>query len=187
MSGSNHTPVSMAQIKAALQFAWPTVIGGDAPDVAVQLLTAQIALETGNGQALMGYNVGNFKSVQGAPGAITFQTFEYDAHGNRITVPAGAAGAWFRSWPSLEEGVAAYLSAMRTRWSAAWSYVLDGDTQGFAKTLHDHGYFTADPQQYAAGMIARGAPATKSDEDSNPGSGEATFSNDDGNEPQSPG
>jgi hypothetical protein len=155
----------MGQIRAALEAAWPNVVGGDAPDGALRILGAQIALETANGTRVNGNNLGNVKSTKHDPTAITFPTFEYvwdpkaDPPGmKRIELAAGDPGAYFRAWPDLASGAAGYLQIMIHRFGAAWPFVLDGDTAGFAQALKDEGYYTADEGAYARGLVARGAP-----------------------------
>lgn len=150
--GSGRTPYSMAQIRAALSAAWPSVVGGDAPDGALRILGAQIALETANGSAVMGNNLGNFKASKGDKLTTTFQTTEV-VNGQTISLPQT-----FKAWPDLASGAVAYLQAMTGRFGSAWQYVLSGDTAGFAQALKDERYYTADEGAYARGLVARGAP-----------------------------
>ena len=143
MSGSSgSTPHSMSEIRASLAAAYAQIMGNAPSQASLNLLAAQIALETGNGSSLMGNNVGNFKARQGDPGAITFGTNEY-VGGKLIHLPAGNPGAWFKSWPDLTSGMVAYLNALRGQFGASWSSVISGDTEGFAGALKAHGYFTA--------------------------------------------
>lgn len=185
---SSRTPVSMAQIRTALLAAWPAALGGPAPPNAVRMLAAQIALETNNGSALMAYNLGNFKATAGQP-FVTFATTEV-VNGKTLHLNQN-----FRAFPDLGTAANAYLIAMRGRFGAAWPFALAGDTAGFAHALKEQGYYTADEGQYAAGLVARGAPplgaittpdvGASTDPPSNPG-GSGTFENDDSNEPTEP-
>jgi hypothetical protein len=157
----------MADIRAALEAAWPAALGCPAPPGAVQLLGAQIDLETASGTRVNGNNLGNVKSSKNDPTAITFPTFEYvwDHTVNppvekRIELAAGDPGAYFRAWPDLASGAAGYLQIMINRFGQAWPFVLDGDTEGFAAALAHQRYYTAPEEQYLAGLYARGAPRT---------------------------
>jgi hypothetical protein len=194
VSSSNSTPANMSQIRAALVSAWTSLTGSAPDDDTLALLAAQIALETANGSALMGNNVGNFKARQGDPGAITFATTEY-VGGKLIHLPAGAPGAWFRSWPTLAAGTVAYLSALKGQFGASWQSVLDGDTLAFATALKNHGYFTAPlfnetdstgkfVPGYVPGLLSRGAPPVETADNSPPNNAtSATFENNDDDEP----
>jgi hypothetical protein len=155
----HRTPHSMPDIRAAIEAAWPAALGCPAPPGAVQLLGAQIDLETASGEALMGNNLGNVKSNKADPTAITFATFEYYG-GVRHELAAGDPGAYFRAWPDLASGAAGYLQIMINRFGQAWPFVLDGDTAGFAAALRAQRYYTAPEDQYLAGLYARGAPRT---------------------------
>jgi hypothetical protein len=143
------TPVSAAQMYAALSAAWPSVIGGQPSRESLLVLLAQWSLETGGGASMIQWNVGNFKASSAAPLYTTYLTTEY-VNGQPVKMTAN-----FAAWPSLQAGVTAYLSAMQGQFGSAWQYVLSGDVDGFAQALSDAGYYTAPEATYAAGLEAR--------------------------------
>jgi hypothetical protein len=95
--------------------------------------------------------VGNFKAVAGDDyqDYQDYKTWEV-LDGKRVEMVCH-----FAVFSSLEAGLEAYLHAMYTRWTLAWTAAVKGDPRGFALGLHDQKpfpYYTADPAQYVAGV-----------------------------------
>lgn len=149
------TPISGQALADALATAWPTVVGGVAPAVAIRLLLAQSDFETGGWAACWNWNLGNAKHTPG-DGTDWFVMTASEGSGSSATM----VKSMFRSYPTLQDGAQAYLRLMYKRFSSAWPYVLSGDATGFVQTLKAHGYFTGDLNDYTAGVKARLAKYT---------------------------
>lgn len=142
------TPFAPAQLVAAVQAAYCAQLGHDPTHATLAILCAHVALETGNGRACEDWDVGNFKAAASGDWD-SFPTWEMV---NGVRVPMVCK---FAAFASLEQGVEAYLVAMYTRWTLAWSAAVAGDAEGFALGLHDqkpYPYYTADPASYVAGV-----------------------------------
>jgi hypothetical protein len=150
---STKTPVSPSDMWTSLGTAWVNQFGSAPTSDQLMVLLAQWGLETGNGQSMIQYNVGNFKHVDGdGLDWTTFETTEV-VNGETETLDQN-----FKAWPDLDSGVAYYLQAMAPpsgRFASAWPAVLAGDTDQFAYLLKQQGYYTADEATYAAGLDAR--------------------------------
>lgn len=139
------TTFTPTQLLQALAAAFLEQMGEAAPHECLSILAGQIALETGNGRSCFGWDVGNFKAVPGADYQ-SFETWEM-IDGKRVPMVCR-----FAVFPSLEQGLSAYLRAFYTRWGAAWHYACLGDVDGFAHALRVCGYYTAPEADYAAGV-----------------------------------
>jgi hypothetical protein len=140
------TPVTPAQLYAALQAAWPSIVGGTPSREALLTLLSQWAFETGGGGKTIQYNIGNFKATSSTVSWTSYMTTEGSGP-NTVHVMQN-----FVAYPDLATGVAAYLSAMYGHFGSAWQYVVDGDPSGFAQALKDAGYYTGSESDYAAGL-----------------------------------
>lgn len=179
---TQRTPLSMSDVAGGILKAWP-----EATKVQAGVLWAQFAIECADGRSCWNYNLGNVKHVAGdghdyvylagvwegvtpetARKLIAAGEWEIDTAPEHVhAVPAGKVairattanpGTWFVAYPSLEDGVKAFLDYKRSptsRYHAAWAYVLTGDPQGFARTLGRLGYFTASADVYARAMRAK--------------------------------
>ena len=139
------TPFTAPQLLDALGAAFREQMGESAPHECLAILAGQIAHETDNGRRCYDWDVGNFKAVPGADYQ-SFQTWEIIG-GKRVDMVCK-----FAVFPSLEQGLSAYLHAFYTRWGAAWHYACLGDVDGFAHGLKVAGYYTAPEADYAAGV-----------------------------------
>ena len=142
------TPFAPAQLVAAVQAAYCAQLGHDPTRATLAILCAQCALECANGRACEDWDVGNFKAAASGDWD-SFPTWEM-VDGVRTPMVCR-----FAAFASLEQGVEAYLVAMYSRWTLAWSGAVAGDPKAFALGLHDqkpYAYYTADPAQYVAGV-----------------------------------
>jgi flagellar protein FlgJ len=115
---------------------------------AVELLTAQWALETDTGRSMYGHNFAGIKASPAAPGA-SFRTREgHGAERREVT-------ARFRSYDSAEQGARDYVRLLADRYPRALDAAREGNVEGFAHALAVGGYFTAEPQAYARGLAQR--------------------------------
>jgi hypothetical protein len=77
------------------------------------------------------------------------------------------AATWFRAYPSLDAGMSAFVKGKRPvegdsperqpRYASAWRFIEAGDPDGYARELGRKGYYTADPNVYAASLVKRHA------------------------------
>lgn len=120
------------------------------------VIYAQWGLETGLGTFCWNNNIGNVKAVD-IPGTV----IEYCAlngvweivNGKRITLSPEDPGAWFRSFPTLDLGVASHMDLLRNhRYKTAWTAVEAGDPAQFAHLLKQQGYYTAPEADYMRAM-----------------------------------
>lgn len=152
------TPVSAFDVYLAIRAAW----SGIAQDVACSraaclVLLAHWDLETARGKDMHCFNLGNAQHVPGdGRDYCQFVATERRADG---TMWQGVES--FLAFPSLEEGVAYYLTSLRGRWRTAWPFALAGDAAGFCRALQRARYYTADEATYTAGVVARMAELDK--------------------------
>lgn len=144
------TPATPEQVYQAMAAAWPSIVGAAPSEDSLLVLLAQWDLETGGGKSMIQWNIGNFKASP-ASGHLWCEYMTTEVIGG-ITEHLMQS---FAAYTSLADGMQAYLKAMHTRFSSAWSYVVDGDLDGFAQALKDEGYYTASEASYAAGLRAR--------------------------------
>lgn len=172
------TTLSLVDGLHALALGWKLYFGAP-PDSREKLLTlaAQSILETGWFRSMHCFNFGNVKARPGGAYSWTFFTCNEILSVAQATAavaksspdaPArissytnqGDAIVWFspkhpaccfRAFDSAEEGAADHLALLNgPRYEPAWSYVDAADVVGFAKCLARLGYYTADPNTYAA-------------------------------------
>lgn len=142
------TPVTPAQMYAALQAAWPGIVGGTPTREALLTLMAQWAFETGGGAKTIQWNIGNFKATSSTTSWTSYMTTEGSGD-NAVHLMQN-----FVAYPDLATGVSAYLSAMYGHFGNAWQYVVDGDPSGFAQALKDLQYYTGSETDYANGLVS---------------------------------
>jgi hypothetical protein len=144
------TPATPAQVYAAMRAAWPSIIGGTPSRDSLLVLMAQWDLETAGGHKMIQWNVGNFKaSPSGSHLWCEYMTTEVIRGVTQHLMQS------FAAYTSLANGMDAYLTAMHTRFSSAWSYVLNGDLDGFAQALKDEGYYTQTESIYQSVLQQR--------------------------------
>ncbi|HZU81972.1 MAG TPA: glucosaminidase domain-containing protein [Polyangiaceae bacterium] len=145
---ARRTPASMADVRAALSRALEAATGRRPSARTIDVLAAQVSLETAHGDAMFNFNFGGIKgaSPQG-------QTANYLTHevlgGHDVTLKQG-----FRAYGSLDEGARDYISVLRARFPQAYTHAVAGDVDGFAHALKQAHYYTAPEGQYAAGLRA---------------------------------
>jgi hypothetical protein len=172
------TPATAQQVLEALSQAYVDYFHASPNRIALPILLAQSAGETGWWKSMWNNNLGNYKGVAGGEADWTFlRCWEMVKTvppawltDPRITVEESLAAdgrhkVWFgpdhpaccfMSFPTLADGAAVYLSRLIARFSApndqgigdAWHWAVEGDILAFVTALHSHGYFTADPHEY---------------------------------------
>lgn len=144
------TPVGVPELAAALSVAWRAELGADPARASLLVLLAQWSLETGGGAKCIQWNLGNAKAIAGDGYDWTeFPTTEV-VNGSVVHLTAR-----FRAFASLADGAADYLKLLTRRFAKAWSCVVAGDVEAFARALHDAHYYTAPVDDYVRGMLAR--------------------------------
>lgn len=171
------TPVTTADLFAALQPAWRALLGEDAPRAALVLLVAQFCLEDAWGHACHNFNLGNVKARAGGatdwtyfgcdevltPAQATADVAADPAHCHVEHQDAQSVVVWFdpphpaccfASYPDLATGAAAWLALQHGRFAHAWAPLLAGNAVAFAMALHQAGYFTAPASRYATTLAS---------------------------------
>lgn len=142
------TPVTPTALYAALQQAWPNVIGGTPQRCSLLVLLAQVAEETG-WHACHCWNLGNVKHVPG-DGHDYCQFRASEIVGGKEVFSTMS----FRAFASLDAGAVDYLTLLHRRFASAWPAVLDGDPAAFVHALKLEHYFTADEGLYSKNVVA---------------------------------
>ena len=117
---------------------------GHALGVAPRLIMAQIALETGWGQSVVGNNLFGIKATPGAPSVLA-DTHEADAAGQLL--PTTAA---FRAFPSISACLHHYVELLKTQYPGVVG--VGNDAQAFAQGMVQ-GHYATDPR-YAEKLLA---------------------------------
>jgi peptidoglycan hydrolase-like protein with peptidoglycan-binding domain len=148
------TPISPQDLVNTLAAIWPSVVGGTPSEDALLVLAAQWALETGAGQSMVQYNIGNIKAPNKTDGDYTYFDTKETINGKTVTLKAPGPGTRFRAFSSLADGAQFYLQGMKNRWTRAWPYALAGNPEGFAQGLYDQHYYTGFGSNPVAGYAA---------------------------------
>jgi hypothetical protein len=151
---ARRTPASMGVIRAALGRAVAAATGRPANARAVDVLAAQVSLETAHGSAMYNYNFGGIKGASPDGETARYLTHEV-LGGHDVTLEQG-----FRAYGSIDEGARDYIAVLRTRFPQAYAQAVTGNVDGFAHALKQSHYFTASEADYAAGLRASAGPST---------------------------
>lgn len=154
------TPTAPAAVRAALATAYRKQHGVEPSAGLLDVLTAQVSLETGRGDRMFNYNFGGIKGAGPSGATARYRTAEITEEGTEKHITDG-----FRAYGSLGEGAKDYLATLTTRYPAALSAAARGDVDGFAVALKQRGYFTAHLEDYSTalrGLLREGgAPARR--------------------------
>ena len=146
----------MGDIRAALTRALESSTGRRPSGRTVDVLAAQVALETAHGNAMYNFNFGGIKGASPQGETANYLTREV-IDGRDVRLPQG-----FRAYGSLDEGARDYVSVLSARFPQAYAQAVAGNVDGFAHALKASHYYTAAEDQYAAGLRAAvGSPATQ--------------------------
>ncbi len=176
---SVETPTSLPDLANALSGGFNSVLGSRFPSArAMAAAFAQLCLESGNGLKARDFDFHNEKLSTAWEGK--YQQYScteiFDA---RMTALAHARGPcadhqwkngplrlvslapphpWssFVAFDSAEEGAARYIEFLSCsdRYRNAWHALYAGDAKAFAHELRVAGYYTADEDQYTAGLMS---------------------------------
>lgn len=171
------TPVTRQEVLEALWNAWISYFNSIPKRESIWILMSQWALETGWGQSMHCFNMGNAKSRDGDGYDFTYfacneilhkRSAEAAQKMNPTTAKItkyrtdGTCIIWFypdhpgcrfRAFRSLQEGAADHLALLVRRFHKAWPAVYNGDPRQFAHMLKVQGYYTADEVTYTNTLL----------------------------------
>jgi hypothetical protein len=151
---AQRTPASMGEIRAALGRALEAATGRRPTGRTLDVLTAQVSLETAHGGSMYNFNFGGIKGASQRGDTANYMTREV-LGGHDVRLQQG-----FRAYGSIDEGARDYVAVLRTHFPQAYAQAAAGNVDGFAHALKQSHYFTAAEDQYAAGLrAAAGQPA----------------------------
>jgi hypothetical protein len=151
---AHRTPATMGDIRGALTRALQSSTGSTPSSRTVDVLAAQVSLETAHGGAMYNFNFGGIKGASPQGETANYMTREV-YNGQSVTLQQG-----FRAYQSIDQGANDYVSVLRTRFPQAYQQAIAGNVDGFAHALKQSHYFTAPEDQYASGLrAAAGLPA----------------------------
>lgn len=152
---ARRTPASMSDIRAALARAIESNTGRPPRQSTVDVLAAQVSLETAHGSAMYNYNFGGIKGASPSGNTAHYLTHEVE-NGQQVTLDQG-----FRAYGSIDEGARDYVGVLQARFPGAFARAASGDVDGFAHALKQSHYYTASEADYSAGLrAAAGLPAS---------------------------
>jgi hypothetical protein len=156
----NKTTCTQSEMIEGFVKGWIKAFGTKPEKKSIGVLFSQNALETGSTKSMWNFNVGNVKFVPSANPAddddksyfMLSNTWEIIG-GKKIIFQPPHRATWFRSFDSLEEGIADHLNFLKnTRYKKSWAAVEAGDPDQFARLLKSQGYYTAPVEDYAKAM-----------------------------------
>jgi hypothetical protein len=151
---AQRTPTSMSDVRSALSRAIQTATGRPPTARTLDVLAAQVSLETAHGGAMYNFNFGGIKGASPKGDTAHYLTHEV-LNGKDLKLEQG-----FRAYNSLDAGAKDYVSVLQSRFPQAFSQAMAGNIDGFAHALRQAHYYTASEQDYTSGLrAAAGLPA----------------------------
>lgn len=150
---ARRTPASMGEVRAALARALKTATGRAPNARTVDVLAAQVSLETAHGGSMYNFNFGGIKGASPGGETASYLTREV-LDGKSVTLQQG-----FRAYGSIDEGARDYVAVLKNRFPQAYAQAIAGNVDGFAHALKQSHYFTASETEYAAGLRAAAGPS----------------------------
>lgn len=147
----------MGQIRTALGRAFESTTGRRPSETTLDVLSAQVSLETAHGDAMFNFNFGGIKGASPAGETANYMTREVIG-GGEVRLQQG-----FRAYRSIDEGARDYVGVLRARFPHAFTRAVAGDLDGFAHALKESHYYTAAEGEYAAGLRAAAGLSKGSD------------------------
>lgn len=145
---ARRTPASMTDIRGALSRALQAATGQRPSAQTLDVLSAQVSLETARGGQMFNFNFGGIKGVSPQGQTANYMTHEV-IDGADMKLSQG-----FRAYGSIDEGARDYVSFLKAHYPQALARAGVGDVAGFAHALKEAHYYTAPEAQYAAGLQA---------------------------------
>lgn len=171
------TPVDKTAMFTAMANGWIQIFSEMPTREAIILMMSQWALETGHGDSMWCYNLGNVKAqTTGAYDHCFFACNELlktsvahkmaadDPVHAKVTADRSDGNSWiwfypkhpyscFRAHRTLNEGVLSHILLMNKRFTKAWPFIAAGDPTGFCHALKQQNYYTADESSYTKGVV----------------------------------
>ena len=147
---AQRTPASMATIRTALSRALESSTGGRPNSRTVDVLAAQVSLETAHGGSMYNFNFGGIKGASPQGETANYMTREVEG-GRSVTLQQG-----FRAYRSIDDGARDYVSVLRTRFPQAYQQALAGNVDGFAHALKQSHYLHGARGRVRVGPEGRG-------------------------------
>lgn len=150
------TTYTKSQVVQGFVDGWTKQFGQIPSKESIGVLYAQNALETGGTVSMWNNNLGNVKFVPSANPAndngiqymMLANVWEI-VNGQKVIFQPPSQATWFRSFPTLAEGVAQHFDFLKNhRYATAWTAVESGNPAAFAHLLKIAGYYTAPEADY---------------------------------------
>jgi len=154
------TPYTIPDVLKSLILAWHNVYNEFPNKESIGVIFSQWSLETGQGKACYNNNLFNVKYMNNHPELdsddIAYfmlpHTWEI-INGQKVVFEPPHPQTWFRSFDTLDEGVAHHFVFLKTkRYKIAWTAVESGNPAAFAHLLKNGGYYTAPESDYVKGL-----------------------------------
>lgn len=149
------TTITLNDLILGLIEGWMKQFNETPSKESIGVLYSQNALETGNTVSMYNYNLGNVKYI---PSSGDDDNIEYIMLNNVWEIEKGVKvfyqppnkQTWFRSFPTLADGVAHHLDFLKNhRYKNAWLAVESGNPAMFSRLLKISGYYTAPEADYS--------------------------------------
>jgi hypothetical protein len=154
------TTYNPQQIVRGLIEAWTQAFGTTPKKESIGLLFAHNSHETGLTVSMWNNNFGNYKYIPSKNPEL--DNVEYmmlnnvweKIKGERVVFQPPDPQTWFRSFPTLADGISFYLNSLKNkRFKSAWVFVENGDIAGFSKHLKALNYYTDLESNYTKNMM----------------------------------
>ncbi len=157
---ATRTRVTPGEVLSALDAAWDelhktgTIAEGPTAD-GLLVLGAHWHLETGGGQSMWNFNLGNAKSIPGDGRSWTFYRCNEIIDGKEVWFDPPHPQTRFRAFESLVDGALDYVALLYKRFTKAWATLAGGDPEAFAHELKAQRYYTASEALYVRVILER--------------------------------
>ena len=150
------TTYTQTQMIQGFITGWQHQFGVYPKKESIGVLWSQDAVETGLTTSMWNNNIGNVKYVAAAGDNSEYMMLEHVweiVNGHKVMFEPPNPATWFRSFPSLTQGIAFQMDFLKNhRYKAAWAAVESGSVPEFAHLLKIAGYYTAPESDYVAAM-----------------------------------
>jgi hypothetical protein len=152
---TQYTPQEMVD---AFVEAWYGIFNVVPKKEQIGVIFGQWALETGMSASMYNNNIGNVKAPRNPSEEVEYcvlhNVWEI-IDGKKIILSPEDPGSWFRSFPTLLDGVKFHFNFLKNkRYKIAWVAVEAGDPADFSKKLRQQGYYTAPEDHYTKALVS---------------------------------
>lgn len=149
------TPLTTDELIDCTADGYSVVMGADPSPQCLAVLVAQMCLETGNGQKLHRYNVGNVKWSPDWDGLWTQFRCSEVISGKVVWFDPPNIATTFRAFATGPQGCGKQVEflATRDRYKFAWHQIQQGKADAAVRELAKAGYFTANVDAYARTVV----------------------------------